>query len=212
MLKKFTKHSFFALSLAIAATFNPVQAAPEAVGYELVTPAQPTHDVNKVEVIEFFWYGCPHCFDFEPTLAKWVKALPKNVEFIRQPAVFSEQWGKHAKAYYTAEALGVVDKIHADFFDAIQVKKEHLETEEQLTKFFVAHGVSEADFKAAFNSFLIDTKVRQAGTLAAKYGISGVPAIIINGKYKTSGPLAGSHEKMIEVMNRLIAQESALKK
>jgi thiol:disulfide interchange protein DsbA len=212
MLKKFTKHSLFALSLAIAATFNPVQAATESVGYELVAPAQPTHDVNKVEVIEFFWYGCPHCFDFEPTLAKWVKALPKNVEFIRQPAVFSEQWGKHAKAYYTAEALGVVDKIHADFFDAIQIKKEHLETEEQLTKFFVAHGVNEAEFKAAFNSFLIDTKVRQAGTLAAKYGISGVPAIVINGKYKTSGPLAGSHEKMIEVMNRLIAQESASKK
>ncbi len=212
MLKKFTKHSLLALSLAIAATFNPAQAASETVGYELVTPAQPTHDVNKVEVIEFFWYGCPHCFDFEPTLAKWVKTLPKNVEFIRQPAVFSEQWGKHAKAYYTAEALGVVDKIHADFFDAIQVKKEHLETEEQLAKFFVAHGVSETDFKAAFNSFPIDMKVRQAGTLAAKYGITGVPAIVINGKYKTSGPLAGSHEKMIEVMNRLIAQESAVKK
>jgi thiol:disulfide interchange protein DsbA len=212
MFKKFAKHSLFALSLAIAATFNPVHAAPEAVGYELITPVQPTHDVNKVEVIEFFWYGCPHCYDFEPTLDKWVKSLPKNVEFIRQPAVFSAEWGKHAKAYYVAEALGVVDKIHADFFDAIQVKKEHLETEEQLAKFFAAHGVSEADFKATFNSFLVDTKVRQAGTLAARYGITGVPAIIINGKYKTSGPLAGSHEKMIEVMNRLIAQESTSKK
>lgn len=211
MLKKFTRTSLFALSVAVAATFNPAQAA-EPVGYELVTPAQPTHDVNKVEVIEFFWYGCPHCFDFEPTLAKWVKTLPKNVEFIRQPAVFSELWGKHAKAYYTAEALGVVDKIHQDFFDAIQVKKEHLETEEQLAKFFAAHGVAEADFKAAYSSFLVDTKVRQAGALAAKYGITGVPAIVINGKYKTSGPLAGSHEKMIEVMNRLIAQESAAKK
>ncbi|MEI7796010.1 MAG: thiol:disulfide interchange protein DsbA/DsbL [Methylococcaceae bacterium] len=212
MLKKLTRHSLFALSLAIAATFNPVYAAPEAVGYELVTPVQPTHDVNKVEVIEFFWYGCPHCYDFEPTLAKWVKSLPKNVEFIRQPAVFSAEWGKHAKAYYVAEALGVVDKIHTDFFDAIQVKKEHLETEEQLAKFFAAHGVSEADFKTTFNSFLVDTKVRQAGALAARYGITGVPAIIINGKYKTNGPLAGSHDKMIEVMNRLIAQESTAKK
>lgn len=212
MLTKFTRNSLFALSLAMTATFNPAQAAPEAVGYELVTPAQPTHDINKVEVIEFFWYGCPHCFDFEPTLAAWVKTLPKNVEFIRQPAVFSEQWGKHAKAYYTAEALGVVDKIHTDFFDAIQVKKEHLETEEQLAKFFVAHGVSEADFKTTFNSFPIDMKMRQAGALAANYGITGVPAMVINGKYKTSGPLAGSHEKMIEVMNRLIAQESAAKK
>ncbi len=211
MLKKFAKNSLFALSLAVAATFNPAQAA-EPTGYELVTPAQPTRDAKKVEVIEFFWYGCPHCFDFEPTLAKWVKALPKNVEFIRQPAVFSDLWGKHAKAYYTAEALGVVDKVHQDFFDAIQIKKEHLETEEQLAKFFAAHGVNDADFKAAYSSFLVDTKVRQASQLAAKYGISGVPAIVINGKYKTSGPVAGSHEKMIEVMNRLIEQESAVKK
>lgn len=207
MLKKFTRTGLFALSMAIATTFNIAQAA-EPVGYELVTPAQPTHDASKVEVIEFFWYGCPHCFDFEPTLAKWVKSLPKNVEFIRQPAVFSELWGKHAKAYYTAEALGVVDKIHQDFFDTIQIKKEHLETEEQLAKFFAAHGIVEADFKKAYNSFPVDMKVRQAGVTAGKYGISGVPAIVINGKYKTSGPLAGSHEKMIEIMNKLIAQES----
>jgi protein dithiol oxidoreductase (disulfide-forming) len=211
MLKKFTRTSLFALSMAIAATFNPAQAV-ESVGYELVTPTQPTHDVSKVEVIEFFWYGCPHCFDFEPTLAKWVKTLPKNVEFIRQPAVFSELWGKHAKAYYTAEALGVVDKVHQDFFDAIQIKKEHLETEEQLAKFFTAHGVAEADFKKMYNSFPVDMKVRQAATKAALYGISGVPAIVINGKYKTSGPLAGSHEKMIEIMDKLIAQESSAKK
>jgi thiol:disulfide interchange protein DsbA len=210
-MKKFAKHSLFALSLAIAATFNPAQAAT-TTGYELVTPAQPTREFNKVEVIEFFWYGCPHCFDFEPTLAKWVKNLPSNVVFIRQPAVFSDLWGKHAKAYYTAEALGIVDKVHQDFFDAIQTKKEHLETEEQLAKFFAAHGVGESEFKAAYGSFLVDTKVRQAATLAAKYGITGVPAIVINGKYKTSGPVAGSHEKMIEVMNTLIKQESAPKK
>lgn len=211
MLKKFTRTGLFALSIAIATTFNTAQAA-EPVGYELVTPAQPTHDASKVEVIEFFWYGCPHCFDFEPTLAKWVKSLPKNVEFIRQPAVFSDLWGKHAKAYYTAEALGVVDKIHQDFFDTIQIKKEHLETEEQLVKFFAAHGVAEGDFKKAYNSFPVDMKVRQASVTAGKYGISGVPAIVINGKYKTSGPLAGSHEKMIEIMDKLIAQESSAKK
>lgn len=211
MLKNFTRIGLFALSMAIATTFNATQAA-EPVGYELVTPAQPTHDASKVEVIEFFWYGCPHCFDFEPTLAKWVKSLPKNVEFIRQPAVFSDLWGKHAKAYYTAEALGVVEKVHQDFFDTIQIKKEHLETEEQLAKFFAAHGVAEADFKKAYNSFPVDMKVRQASVTAGKYGISGVPAIVINGKYKTSGPLAGSHEKMIEIMDKLIAQESGVKK
>jgi thiol:disulfide interchange protein DsbA len=189
-------------------SFSMLTKAEESSGYEAVSPAQPTANPEKIEVIEFFWYGCPHCYSFEPDLNKWVKALPKNVEFIRIPAVFNEQWGKHAKAYFTAEALGVVDAVHADLFDAIQEKKQTLETEDQLAKFFAAHGVKEADFRETYNSFMIDSKMRQAPAIAAKYGITGVPAIIVNGKYKTNGTLAGSHEKMIAVMNALIKKES----
>jgi thiol:disulfide interchange protein DsbA len=180
-------------------------------GYEIISPAQPTQHPDKIEVIEFFWYGCPHCYSFEPLLDNWSKNLPKNIEFIRQPAAFNELWSKHAKAYYTAEALGIVDKVHADLFDAIQNKKESLDTEEALSKFFIAHGVNETQFKEAYNSFVVDSKMRQAPLMAARYGITGVPAIIINGKYKTNGTLAGSHEKMIEVMNQLIKQENTKK-
>jgi protein dithiol oxidoreductase (disulfide-forming) len=180
----------------------------ESQGYEVLSPAQPTQNPDKIEIIEFFWYGCPHCYHLEPDLNKWLKSKPENVEFIRMPAVFSSLWEKHAKAYFTAEALGVVDKVHADFFDAIQNKKQTLDTEEALLKFFTSHGVSEADFKNAFGSFLVDAKVRQAKALAPRYGITGVPAIIINGKYKTNGPLAKSQENMINVMNQLIKQES----
>jgi thiol:disulfide interchange protein DsbA len=205
MLKKITQTGLLILLFSCSTLLKA-----ETVGYETLSPAQPTHNPGKIEVIEFFWYGCPHCYSFEPVLEKWVKNLPKNVEFIRQPAVFSDLWGKHAKAYFTAEALGVVDKVHADFFDAIQNKK-NLETEDQLAKFFAAHGVNETEFHNAYNSFLVDAKMRQATTMATRYGITGVPAIIINGKYKTSGPLAGSNEKMIEVMNRLIQQESTAK-
>ncbi len=183
----------------------------EQTGYETLSPPQPTQNPDKIEVIEFFWYGCPHCYSFEPLLEKWVKNLPKNVEFIREPAAFNELWSKHAKAYFTAEALGVVDKVHADFFDAIQNKKEKLDTEEELAKFFAAHGVDETQFHEAYNSFAVDSKMRNAPSMATRYGITGVPAIIINGKYKTNGPLAGSHEKMIEVMNYLIKKESAAK-
>ncbi|WP_340123437.1 thiol:disulfide interchange protein DsbA/DsbL [Methylobacter svalbardensis] len=183
----------------------------ESVGYETLSPAQPTHNPDKIEIIEFFWYGCPHCYSLEPLLEKWVKSLPKNVEFIRQPAVFSDLWGKHAKAYFTAEALSVADKIHADFFDAIQNKKQNLETEDQLAKFFVAHGVNENEFHDTYNSFLVDAKMRQATTMAGRYGVTGVPALIINGKYKTNGPIAGSHEKMLEVVDQLIKQEGATK-
>jgi len=188
----------------------------ESEGYETLSPAQPTQHADKIEVIEFFWYGCPHCYSFEPMLEKWVKNLPKNVEFIRQPTIFDELWGKHAKAYFTAEALGVVDKIHADFFDAVQdalqqKKKDRLETEEQLLKFFVAHGVDEKQFHDAYNSFLVDAKMRQAPAMAKRYGITGVPTVIINGKFKVDARLAGSQEKMLEVMNRLIQQESKSK-
>ncbi|NOS75941.1 MAG: thiol:disulfide interchange protein DsbA/DsbL [Methyloglobulus sp.] len=182
-----------------------------STGYEAVAPPQPTANPAKIEVIEFFWYGCPHCYSFEPSLTTWLKAKPENVDFIRIPAIFNEQWGKHAKAYFTAEALGVIDKIHADFFDAIQEKKQELETEDQLAKFFTAHGVKEADFRETYNSFMIDAKMRQAPALAAKYGITGVPAIVVNGKYKTNGTLAGSQEKMIDVVNALIKKESGAK-
>ncbi|MGR8981163.1 MAG: thiol:disulfide interchange protein DsbA/DsbL [Gammaproteobacteria bacterium] len=203
MLKKITQVGIFALLFFCAI------AAKAGQGYETINPAQPTRDPNKIEVIEFFWYGCPHCYSFEPLLEAWVKKLPDNVEFIRQPAVFSDLWGKHAKAYFVAEALGVVDKVHADFFDAIQNKREKLETEDQLAKFFAEHGVKEAEFREAFNSFLVDAKMRQAATMPARYGVTGVPNIIVNGKYKVDAKSAGSHEKMIEVMNQLIKQESA---
>ena len=184
----------------------------EQVGYETLSSPQPTQHPDKIEVIEFFWYGCPHCYSFEPLLEKWVKSLPpRNVEFIRQPVVFNELWSKHAKAYYTAEALGVVDKVHADFFDAIQNKKEKLDTEEELAKFFKAHGVNETQFHEAYNSFVVDAKMRQAPLMATRYGITGVPTVVINGKYKTNGTLAGSQENMIEVMNTLIKQESTAK-
>ena len=206
MLKKITQTSLLVFLFSCSFLLRAEQA-----GYETLSSPQPTQNPDKIEVIEFFWYGCPHCYSFEPFLEKWVKSLPKNVEFIRQPVAFNELWSKHAKAYYTAEALGVVDKVHADFFDAIQNKKEKLETEEELAKFFKAHGVNETQFHEAYNSFAVDAKMRNAPSMATRYGITGVPAIVINGKYKTNGTLAGSQENMIQVMNNLIKQESTAK-
>lgn len=177
-------------------------------GYETITPPQPTQNPDKIEVIEFFWYGCPHCYHLEPDMVKWLKTKPKNVEFIRQPAVFNKVWGDHAKAFFTAEALGVGEKLHADFFDAIQNKQLPLQTEADLEKFFVEHGVDKAAFHTAYNSFLVDAKVRQATSMPARYGITGVPALIVNGKYKTNGTLAKSQENIITVLNQLIKKET----
>ncbi|WP_428355517.1 thiol:disulfide interchange protein DsbA/DsbL [Methyloprofundus sp.] len=202
MLKNIIKAGLISLAVLSSVSF----AAEK--GYKDLAAVQPTQDPSKVEVIEFFWYGCPHCYQFEPYVEKWKSSLPENVTFIRQPAVFSAVWAKHAKAYYTAEVLGVVDKIHADFFQAIQVNKKQLTSEDDLAKFFVAHGVDEAAFHDAYNSFIVDTKMRQAKTMGPRYGITGVPAVVVNGKYLVSGKSAGSHEGMIKVINELIVQES----
>lgn len=206
MIEKISRYSCILLLISLTAVFNAESA--EELGYETLVPAQPTQDSNKIEVIEFFWYGCPHCYQFEPILEKWKSTLPENVQFIRQPAIFSKLWGQHAKAYFTAEALGVIDEVHADLFDAIQNKKQKLTSEDQLAEFFVAHGVAEDKFRQAYNSFLVDTKMRQAKAMSPRYGITGVPAIVINGKYKTNGPLAKSHANMIKVMDMLIVKES----
>ena len=180
-------------------------------GYEVISPALPVQNPDKVEVIEFFWYGCPHCYSLEPALQAWLKKKPANVEFIHQPAVFSDVWGKHAKAYYTAEALGLNEKLHADFFDAIQNKKQKLLTEDDLAKFFADHGVKDEDFRAAYGSFIVDTKLRQAESMAGRYGITGVPALIVNGKYKITASTAKSQENMLTVLDELIKQESKAK-
>jgi thiol:disulfide interchange protein DsbA len=178
------------------------------VDYDLVNPPQPTADPTKIEVLEFFWYGCPHCYHFEPDLNAWLKKKPESVLFIRQPAVFNAHWAAHAKAFFTAEALGVLDKLHADFYDAIQNKKQALETEDDLAKFFKEHGIAEAEFRKTYKSFAVDAKTRQAEGLAAKYGVTGTPSLVINGKYVVSPGKAKSFARMIEITDALIKEES----
>jgi thiol:disulfide interchange protein DsbA len=200
------------LFLLIVPTLGLAAEAPKAgEGYELVNPPHPTDDPSKIEVLEFFWYGCPHCYHFEPYVKAWLKTKPANVVFIRQPAVFNPHWAAHAKAFFTAEALGVLDKMHDDFYDAIQNKKETLESEADLAKFFAAHGVKEDDFHKAYKSFAVDAKMRQAETLAPSYGIDGTPTLIVNGKYRVAAGKVKGFDKMIELTNALIKQESHTK-
>ena len=211
----YMKKSFLGLMTAftlLALVGFPVAQAEDFkpdVDYDIVKPAQPTSDPDKIEVMEFFWYGCPHCFHFEPELNAWIKTKPASVNFVRQPAVFNEHWAAHAKAFFTAETLGVLDKIHADLYDAIQNKKEELESEDDLAKFFKAHGVAEEDFHKAYKSFAVDSKMRQANNLAPKYGITGTPSIVVNGKYLVSPGKAKSFPRMLEITNWLIKKESA---
>jgi thiol:disulfide interchange protein DsbA len=181
----------------------------EHEAYERIVPAQPTADPAKVEVVEVFWYGCPHCFRFQPFIERWLLTKPAYVNYVRLPAILNESWAIHARAYYTAEALGVVEKIHEPLFDAIHIKKQRLDTEAALADFFAQYGVDKNQFKTTFNSFAVSTKVARARELTRRYGIDGTPSIIVNGKYRTGPGMSGGNENLMDVVDFLVAQEEA---
>ncbi len=163
---------------------------------------------GKVEVIEFFWYGCPHCYHMEPQLDAWLKKKPENVVFKRVPAPINSSWTVHSYFYYTAEALGVSDQLHKPLFEAMHDKKRKLYDEQSLVDFAVEQGVDRQKFTDTWNSFGVYVKVQQARKLGQRYSLDGVPAVGIDGKYKTSGSLAGTYSKMFEIIDQLIARIS----
>lgn len=181
------KATITAALLALFAFSAPVAAVEykEGVAYHAITPEQPTSTKEKIEVVELFWYGCPHCHKFEPFIERWLKSKADYVEFVRMPAILRDEWAIHARAFYAAEALGVMEKFHTPFFMAIHAHKRKLDTEEAIMEFFKEIGVSNDDFKKAFRSFSVDAKVRRAQELGRRYGVNGTPAVVINGKFRT---------------------------
>lgn len=160
---------------------------------------------GKVEVVEFFWYGCGHCNDFEPTLAAWVAKLPADVVFRRVPVAFRENpFGNHQRLFYALEAMGLVSSLHAKVFRAIHAEGQTLDKPETIAAFMTRQGVDAAKFMAMFNSFAVQTKCKQARSLADAYKIDGVPTLGIAGRYFTSVSLNGSHERTLATTNFLI--------
>ena len=196
----------FGIGLMAAA---PAQAADAETGYVALATPQPTNDPSKIEVVELFSYACPHCHHFEPLLTKWVAAQPEDVVFTRIPAVFRPSWEPLARAYYVGEMLGVLDKTHAALFNAIHEQKQNFADEDALAKFFAAQGVDEKQFRDAYNSFAVVSKLNRAKQMLKRYEVAGVPMLVINGKYRTSTNEAGSHEGMLSVTDKLIAKERA---
>lgn len=179
----------------------------EGVEYQVLAAPQPTATTDKIEVLELFWYGCPHCYHLEPELNDWLKHKPEDVVFVRMPAVLGPSWELHARAYYTAEILGVLDKVHGPLFDRIHKDKKPVRNAAELKAFFKAHGVSEADFDKTFNSFAVITKTNRAKQARELYGLTGVPALVVNGKYRTTARLAGGNKEMLQVVDFLVARE-----
>jgi len=178
------------------------------VHYERLTPTQPTSSSpDLVEVAEVFWYGCPHCYALEPYLERWLERKPDYVSFVRIPALWNPVLRTHARAFYTAQALGKLDEMHAALFAEIHENRNPLDTREALAEFFARFGVSAAEFEEAFDSYDVHARIQNAEELNRRYRISSVPTIVVNGKYTTNATLTGTYESLLELTDELAASE-----
>jgi len=174
---------------------------------EIANPVN-TGDSSKVEVIEAFWYGCSHCFRFEPLITNWEENKPDDVDFVRFPALWNNLMKIHAQVYYAAEALDAVDALHEHIFNAINVERNMLQNEGQISELFTEHGVSQEDFDRTFNSFSVRTKVNQAEARMQDYGIRSTPNMIVNGKYLiATSENVRTQQEMLEIVDFLVEKE-----
>lgn len=184
----------------------------EGTHYEVIAKPVRTADPNKIEVTEVFWYGCPHCYAFEPLLESWVEKLPEDVAFVRMPGMWNELMQVHAQIYYVEQALGSFDKTHSVVFDAFHQKRNYLQTQDAVRELFVAQGVDAAEFDKAWTSFAVSSQVKQAAAKMREYGINGVPNLIVNGKYRVSaGDAVTSQAEMLKIADFLVAKERSSK-
>ncbi len=203
---------------------NP-SAAPqqftEGVHYVELFDAVPSSvPAGKIEVVEMFWYSCPHCYQMEPELNKWKASLADDVELVQIPGVFKDQagnpnphWALHARAYYALEALGKSDELHTKIFAAIHEQGRRLNSVDALARFVASQGVDEQKFRDAMNSLAVDTKTRKAIELTEKYGLTGVPALVVGGRYRVLNTAIASYGEMFQIVDFLVDKErSHLKK
>lgn len=184
---------------------------PQAGKEYTILPIQvPTSEPNKIEVTEIFWYGCPHCYHLEPIINQWAAQLPDDVHFVRMPALFSKLWNIHGQLFITLDTLGVESKLHSAVFNAIQKRQNLLLTPEDMANFVADHGIDREKFLETYNSFGVQTRMEKDKKILNKYGINGVPAIIVNGKYRIDlNDSVTDPQALMRVTNFLIEKERA---
>jgi len=170
---------------------------------KLAKPLAPDAPAGKVDVIEFFWYSCPHCNAFEPTLDAWVKAAPKDLSIRRIPVAFNASFVPQQKLYFALEGMGKLDTLHAKVFRAIHVEKLKLTRDEDIFAWVAQQGVDAAKFKETYNSFTVSSLVRRASALQEGYGVEGVPSMGVAGRFYTDGTMAGSMQTVLQVVEYL---------
>jgi protein dithiol oxidoreductase (disulfide-forming) len=188
---KFARRSFITTIFALGAALTmamPSSAQTAGKDYTLISPAQPTEDASKIEVLEFFSYGCPHCADFNPLLQAWVAKLPGDVVFRKVPITFGRAaWANIAKLYYALKVTGDLDRLESDVFKAIHHDRVNLFDEKSLLEWVAKKGVDQKKFAEAFNSFGVMSQVKRGDQMAQAYKILGVPALAVDGRYLVGG-------------------------
>ena len=200
--------SLFGLTAQAADAPMTVEAGKQ---YVELSAAVPVSKPGKIEVVELFWYGCPHCYSFEPTINPWAEKLPADVNFVRIPAMFGGVWDIHGQAFITLETMQVEHKVHQAVFEAIQKEGQKLANAEDFADFVATQGIDKEAFLNTYNSFGVKGQVANAKRLAMAYQISGVPSMIVNGKYRFDIGSAGGPEQALQVADQLIAKERAAK-
>jgi len=181
------------------------QAQPRPAYTELNLPLQ-VEAAGKIEVLEFFWYGCIHCYNFEPVIESWLKKLPPDVQFRRVPAVFNERWAHDAAIFYTFEALGVFDKVHRAFYDAIHRERLRSDNPKALAEWLQKQGLDEKKFVETMKSFGVQSKTKRAAIMTNAYKIDGTPAMAVHGRYTISAEQGRSFEGMLQTVSALVEQ------
>ena len=205
MLKKWI---FVLISgVLLATTVFAQQAFIEGVDYKRIDPVVKTTNPDKVVVTEIFWYGCPHCFRFEPFVEKWAKSLPEGVVFEQLPSALNPSWIVHARTFYALKFMGARKQLHGKLFDAIHLKRQRLNDLDSIAKFVAEQGFDEKHFRKQYNSFPVDSQVRKNKKIEQRYGHQGVPAVVVNGKYLVTGSMAGSFDRMLKITDFLVADE-----
>ena len=208
---KFIKQLFVvaALFLATSAFAGQDGAAEE---YTLINPPQPTNSGAKIEVLEFFFYGCSHCFKLHPPISEWEKKLPKDVALVYVPTIFNPAWEPMARTYYALESLGQLKQLHDELFNAWNVNNIDLTDEAKITDFVTKHGVDRKKFSDAYNAFAMQGKIMRSKQMSSAYGIRGTPTLTVDGKYIISGLQPKDAMRVLDTLIDKVRKERAANK
>lgn len=193
--------------LAFIPVANAAEIYKEGVDYDKIDTPVLTSNPDKIEVMEFFWYGCGHCFKMESYLDPWLARMPADVIFTRRPGVLNKSWEVHGRGYFVAQSQNLLEKTHHALFNAIHLDKKNIRTKEALADFYADYDLDREKFLKMYDSFSVSSDIRESAAMARAFRIGGVPTIIVNGKYVTSGKKARSYDRWMDIIDYLVELE-----